>query len=129
MRRIDRYKDLNIKTVFTIHNLRFQGKLNVADFVRIAGLSGKESWMPDIIHYDQANLMKAALYNADTITTVSPNYAKEIEYAYYGETLEGCVADIRGKLHGIINGIDEKEFDPRTDTKIYKTYTGLEGQA
>lgn len=118
----------NIKTVYTIHNLRFQGKLYVKDFLNMVGLSGNETWIFDAIHHNQVNLMKAALYHADLVTTVSKNYAKEIVFPYNGETLDGCIRNINQKLIGIINGIDDKSFNPNTDQKIYVQFSDIAGK-
>ena len=117
-----------IKTVFTIHNLRFQGRLEVKDFADMLNLTGTHPWLFEAIHYGQANLLKAALYSADIVTTVSPNYAFEIKHAYYGETLEGCIREISSKLKGIINGIDTKSFDPAADGLIYSRYEEPSGK-
>ena len=117
-----------IKTVFTIHNLSFQGKLNSADFISILGLSGSEPWLSEVFHSGDANLLKSALYNADKITTVSPTYAKEIKYSYYGESLESSINDIDNKLVGVINGIDINTFNPNKDSKIYSNYDSNEGK-
>lgn len=121
------YKD--IKTVYTIHNLRHQGKLQMTDFVDMTGIDGYEYWLSEVEHQGLANLMKAGLYHSDAVTTVSPNYANEIKYSYYGESMEGCINEIDYKLHGILNGIDSELFNPSTDSKIYLPYTDLEGKS
>ncbi len=118
----------DVKQVFTIHNLRFQGNLNLSDFVSFLGLSGTEPWLGEAVLGDQANLLKSALYSADAVTTVSPNYANEIKMPYYGEGLNTCISDIGGKLSGILNGIDTAAFDPANDPQIFWSYNGLSGK-
>ncbi|MEX1308438.1 MAG: glycogen synthase [Eubacteriales bacterium] len=118
----------DIKHIFTIHNLRFQGNLNLPDFQSFLGLAGTEAWLGEAVMGDQANLLKSALYSADAITTVSPNYANEIKLPYYGENLDVCIGDISNKLLGILNGIDTDAFNPADDPKIFWSYNGLAGK-
>ncbi len=118
----------DLKQVFTIHNLRFQGNLNLPDFLSFLGLSGTESWLGEVMLKDQANLLKSGLYSSDAVTTVSPTYANEIKMPYYSEGLDTCISDISGKLHGILNGIDISAFNPADDPKIFWSYTGLAGK-
>ncbi len=107
-----------VKTVFTIHNLQYQGQLSfgfVADMLGIA----TEYYVSDYIEaYGSANMMKAALVFADKITTVSPNYAKEILNSFYGRGMEGVLYMRKDDLSGILNGIDTGEFNPETDKNI-----------
>ncbi len=117
---VEGYSD--IKTIVTIHNLRFQGKMGLSDFISMLRLSGHEFWLGEVLHEGQANMLKAGIYNADWVTTVSPTYAEEIKNAFYGETFEAYMNDIDYKLSGILNGIDISSFNPRTDSKIYSNY-------
>ena len=111
-----------IKTVMTIHNLRFQGKWNVKDVANITGLSDY-FFTPDKLEaYKDANLLKGGIVYADAITTVSPTYAEEIKTPFYGEGLEGILNARDHDLRGILNGIDYEEFDPATDKMIVKNY-------
>lgn len=127
------YKDKKgydrIKTLLTLHNLKFQGKLNPSDFMSMLTLNGTEDWLWQFMHGDQANLLKSGLYNADKVTTVSPTYANEIKYAYFGESLESCINDIEDRLSGILNGIDQKIYNPNKDSKIYWNYNSLVGKS
>ncbi len=111
-----------IKTVMTIHNLRFQGKWSIEQVESITGLS-PYFFTPDKLEYKKdADLLKGGLVYADAITTVSPTYAEEIKTEYYGEGLEGLMRARSGDLRGIINGIDYDTFNPETDDKIPVQY-------
>ena len=121
----------NIRTVFTIHNLQYQGIFGIREVQDILGL-GDSLWTDDKLEcFGCANFMKAALVYSDLITTVSPSYAEEIQTAYYGERLDGLLHARCRELFGVLNGIDMKEYDPATDSKIEQNYTfeHLEGKA
>ena len=115
-----------IKTIVTIHNLRFQGKMGISDFISMMRLSGHEFWLGEVLHDGQANMLKAGIINADWVTTVSPTYAEEIKNSFYGESLEAYMNDIGPKLSGILNGIDISAFNPRRDSKIYANYKNVQ---
>ena len=111
-----------IKTIMTIHNLKFQGTW---DIKTIKGISGLEEYLfaPDKLEcYKDANMLKGGLVYADYITTVSDTYAWEIQNSYYGEGLHGLLTARNHQLRGIVNGIDYKEYDPQTDIKIKFRY-------
>lgn len=114
------YQD--IRTVFTIHNLKHQGifpKTIMGDIVDL----GWEHFTPEAIeYYDQVNYMKAALAYSDRITTVSPSYAGEIRHPFYGEGLDGYLTRRGGDLTGIVNGIDCETYDPAADPHIFRAY-------
>ena len=110
-----------IKTVFTIHNLRFQGigdRGLVADLLSIG-----EDDLNSIEYSGCASAMKAAIRFADRITTVSPTYANEILTPEYGETLDLDLRLRAGDLRGILNGISNKLYDPATDPAIAAHYS------
>ena len=112
----------NIKTIMTIHNLKFQG---VWDIKTIRGLTGfsMDLFKPDKLEFKKdANMLKGGLVYADYITTVSDTYAEEIQTAYYGEGLDGLLQARHFDMQGIVNGIDYKEFDPETDPYIAKNF-------
>ena len=111
-----------IKTVMTIHNLRFQGKWNVQDVENITGLSGYYFTPDKLEAYRDANLLKGGIVYADAITTVSPTYAEEIRTPFYGEGLDGILNARSHDLRGILNGIDINDFNPETDPMINTRY-------
>jgi starch synthase len=109
-----------IKTVFSIHNLQYQGRWNMVEGSRWTGLP---EWTlgPDALEFHgDLNLMKAGLTFADAVTTVSPTYAREITTPEYGEGLQGLLVRLtrEGRLSGILNGLDQERWDPRTDPDV-----------
>lgn len=108
-------KRLHIPVVYTIHNLRYQGRYGVDVAEDLMGYDG----IPNELEFDgDLNLMKGALVAADYVTTVSPSYAKEIMGNDYGEGLEPILQSIQSKFGGVLNGLDLKKFDPMTDPSI-----------
>lgn len=112
-----------IKTLFTIHNIGYQGKFSV-DFVKdLLGIPNGY-FTPDYIEaYGSANFLKAALVFADALNTVSPTYACELQDAYFAEGMEGMLQKRKHDLVGILNGIDTHIFNPATDQHIAAPYT------
>ncbi len=113
------YKD--IKTVFTIHNIQYQGKYGHE-------LTGDVLGLPDdresLIEYDNCiNFMKGAIQCSNKVTTVSPTYANEILDPYYSHGLDGILKQFTYKLTGIVNGIDCDVYNPETDPMIYKNFS------
>lgn len=104
-------------TVFTIHNLAYRG-LFPMDQLGYTGViwNSEAFWTLEFWH--QLSFMKAALVNADALTTVSPRYAQEIQTEAFGEGLEGVLRERAQDLFGILNGIDYEEWNPRTDPHI-----------
>jgi starch synthase len=114
------YKD--IKTVFTIHNLQFQGIFPYEVMSELLGLGDQYFNMDQLEFYGNANFMKGGIVASDVITTVSPTYKEEIQYPYYGEKLDGLLRKHSHKLIGIVNGIDDAVYNPRTDHDIAVSY-------
>ena len=111
------------KTVFTIHNLRFQGIFNIDTFRYWTNLS-YEVLSNDAIRSgrDDVNMLKAGISYADAVTTVSETYAGEIQTAQYGEQLDGHLRYYSYKLRGIVNGIDCDIWNPATDKLLPYNY-------
>lgn len=111
-----------IKSIITIHNLKFQG---IWDKEWVQGVSGltDDLFTPDKLEFNKdANMLKGGLVYADYITTVSDSYANEIQTDYYGEGLNGLLSARHFDMQGIVNGIDYNAYDPDTDGKIYCHY-------
>ena len=104
-------------SVYTIHNLNYQGiaTRGLFDFL---GLHSRY-WAPDALeHFGDLNLMKGGILFADQVTTVSPNYAREIQTPMGGAGLDGVLRAVSWKLTGIVNGIDVEAWDPVTDSHL-----------
>lgn len=112
-----------IKTVYTIHNLKYQGRFWKGYLSDVLGLPWKYFNNGDLEYYDDINFMKAAIIYADKVTTVSRSYAQEIQDPYYGEGLEGILQKRSEDLLGIVNGIDYEDYNPATDKYIPVQYT------
>ena len=111
-----------IKSIMTIHNLKFQGVYDIKTIKNITGLSDY-FFTPDKLESNKdANYLKGGLVYADAITTVSNTYAEEIKTPFYGEGLDGLMCARSNSLRGIVNGIDYGEYNPETDTMIAKNY-------
>jgi starch synthase len=111
-----------LKTVLSIHNIKYQGVYGEETIMDILGLK-KEDLTRDIEFNGDTNMLKAGIYNADWVTTVSPTYARELEYEYYGEGLHGVIKSNNHKMTGILNGLDYETNNPQTDTNLYVNYT------
>jgi glycogen/starch synthases, ADP-glucose type len=111
----------NISTVYTIHNLEYQGNFS-PDLVRLFGIGYDIFNSEKGEFYGAFSFMKAGLVYADIISTVSEMYAKEIQTQQYGERMEGLLAKRSHDLFGIVNGISYEQFDPNKDKYIVKNY-------
>lgn len=114
----------NVRTVYSIHNIAFQGQFS--DFVLgdILGLGGVEAAARQLrSDADSINYMLGAINYSDAITTVSPSYAEEIRTPEYGEGLDGALRRRQNVLHGIVNGIDVMRNDPARDKRIAAPYS------
>lgn len=114
-----------MKSVMTIHNLKFQGKWDTKTVKSITGLPDYYFTPDKLEAYKDANLLKGGLVYADAITTVSKTYAEEIKTDFYGEKLNGLLCARSRDVRGIVNGIDYNEFNPETDRYIVKQYNAM----
>lgn len=109
-----------IKTVYTIHNIEYQGKFNPYILGDVFGIHSK---FRDVVEFDGClNLMKGAIVSSDFVTTVSPNYAFELEHDFFAFGLSPIIKNARHKMRGVINGIDYGYFSPETGGDIYYSY-------
>ena len=114
---------VNMKSIMTIHNLKFQGVWDMQSIKNITGLADYY-FTPDKLElYGDANYLKGGLVYADALTTVSPSYAEEIKTPFYGENLDGLMRARAHDLRGIVNGLDYDEWNPQTDQLIYQNYS------
>jgi len=104
-----------IRTMYTIHNLRYQGVFEWPFMDELLSIGHEFYTGTCLEYYGQVNFMKGALVFADIITTVSPTYSQEIQTPAYGETLDGVLRWRSRDIYGILNGIDEAAFDPAAD--------------
>ena len=116
----ERYE--KIKTVYTIHNLKYQGVFPKNVMADVLGLDWKYFNNGDLEFYDAVNFMKGGIIYADHVTTVSKTYANEIQYPYFGEHLDGLLRARQDDLTGIVNGIDYDAYNPATDEMIFEKY-------
>ena len=107
-----------IKSIITIHNLKFQGIWDINTVRELTGLMPYHFTSDKLEAYGNANYLKAGIVYADKITTVSENYANEIKDFHYGEKLDGVIRSRANDLVGIVNGIDYEEYNPKTDKYI-----------
>ena len=112
----------HIASVFTIHNIAFQGQFWHWDMLQ-TGLDWKYFNWHQMEFYGMLNLLKTGLVFADSITTVSPRYAAEIQTAPLGSGLEGVLQNRKDVLSGILNGIDDSDWNPATDAHLPARYT------
>ncbi|QOY33768.1 glycogen synthase GlgA [Anaerobacillus isosaccharinicus] len=115
-----------VKTMFTIHNLMYQGIFPKEVLSELLSL-GDEHF--EGVEFDGCvNFLKSALVHADLLTTVSETYAREIQNPYYGEKLDGLLRNRCNDLHGIVNGLDYKEYDPMNDPNLSFPYRSARGK-
>ena len=112
-----------IKTVFTIHNMKFQGRWKIKEVADVTGLPEHIFNSGELEFYGEANYLKGGIVYADEITTVSPTYADEICTPEGGEGLDGLMLERRRHLRGIVNGIDYDVFNPMKDTYLDKHFS------
>lgn len=113
----------NMKTVYTIHNLKYQGVHGVDTIKDLLDLPDRFLTKELSVRNDAVNFMMAGIVFSNSVTTVSPTYAYEIMTDYYGEDLNGVLQKYAYKVSGILNGIDGKEYSPADDRFIPQKYT------
>lgn len=118
------YRDM--RTVFTIHNLKYQGIFPHSILGDLLGLGDEYFHIDGVEYHGNVSFMKAALNFSDVLTTVSPTYAEEIQLPYYGEGLDGLLRKRRDSLRGIVNGIDEGRYNPADDPHLFVRYEGCD---
>ena len=110
-----------IKAVFTIHNIEYQGKYSLDILEDVFGMSNAHR---ELVEYDGAiNLMKGAIECCERVTTVSPTYADEIRYSFFAHGLDPIIRRNAWKLCGILNGIDYDYYNPSTDAALFANYS------
>ena len=110
------------KSVFTIHNLAYDGHFSHGDFNALS--LPPEWWTPEHVEfYGGFSMLKAGMVFSDQVTTVSPTYAEEICTPEFGYRFEGILKGLGGKLSGILNGIDKEIWNPKTDKRITHNYS------
>ena len=119
--RNDFYK--SIRTVITVHNIEYQGRYGRETVEDLFGLD--RGWFDGgtIEFGGDVNLLKGAIVTADAVTAVSPTYARELKCAYFAHGLENVMRMSEGKLHGVLNGIDMKRYDPAHDESLAAPYS------
>ena len=120
-RRYEFYKKM--KTVFTVHNLQYQGIFPKVIMQELLGLGWEHFHVDGVEFHDQVNFMKGALNYSDEVTTVSPTYAMEIQNPFFGYQLDGILRKRSNDLKGILNGLDYNVWNPQTDKLIYAKYS------
>ncbi len=115
----------NVATVFTVHNLAYQGLFPSGDF-SLLGLSSRFMASTGLEYHQQLSFMKAGLKFADRITTVSPTYAREIATHEFGFGLDGVIRGRGGDVSGVLNGVDGAVWDPSNDAGIATRYSAAE---
>ena len=109
------------RSVYTIHNLAYQGAADAAAF-DVVGLHSRYWSGFGVEHFGQVNPMKGGIIFADQVTTVSPTYAAEVQTPEHGAGLDGVLRAVSAKFTGILNGIDTEEWDPATDPLLAANY-------
>ena len=112
-----------IKTLMTIHNLKFQGRWDFNKIKDAMGISDYYFTSDKLEFYKDANLLKGGMVYANKVSTVSSTYANEITTEEYGEGLHNLLRARQNDLLGIVNGISYIDWDPNTDQSIYQNYT------
>ena len=119
----------NVSTVFTIHNIEYQGKYGADTVEDLFGLNRGDWYESGVLQMDGCvNLMKGAMVTADAVTTVSPTYAAQLRESAYAAGLDSVVRSIQWKFSGVLNGIDMVSYDPECDPNLPARYTAAESE-
>ncbi|WP_114351823.1 glycogen synthase [Saliterribacillus persicus] len=110
-----------LKTVFTIHNIKYQGILLKDAYADLFNISDEH--IGGLEWDGLLNCMKSGIFHADKITTVSPTYAEEITFPFYGEGLDSIIRERKNDVIGILNGIDLNDYNPNTDPHLNTKYS------
>jgi starch synthase len=113
----------SIHTLFTIHNLKYQGIFPKSILSDLLDLDWKYFNINGVEFFDQVNFLKAGLAYSSTLSTVSRTYASEIKYDFFGENLQGIIRRRSNDMYGIVNGIDYEHNNPETDPELYVNYS------
>ena len=113
----------NIKTVFTIHNVEYQGRYGDQVLEDVIGLGRNYFNEGMLAHQGDVNLMKGAIMASTYVTTVSPTYAQELRLPFYAHGMDGVINQQSGKLQGILNGIDMALYDPAVMPGLAANFT------
>lgn len=111
-----------LKSLFTIHNLAYQGSFPTDDFLK-TGLDWSYFKLNGMEFYDRVNLMKGGILFSDYVSTVSPTYAEEIQTHEFGCGLDGVLRQRYDRLVGVLNGVDYSDWSPDSDTNLPVQYT------
>lgn len=119
----------SIRTVYTIHNIAYQGQFGANELGDTFALN--PGWYDGGLGYEyqgrhDVNLMKGAMLMADAVSTVSPTYARELHTPEFGKGLEGVCDIVESRMYGILNGIDPAHYDPGTDPRIPANFTAAD---
>ncbi|RYF77164.1 MAG: glycogen synthase GlgA [Comamonadaceae bacterium] len=129
-----RFHAPQVKSLFTVHNLAYQGLFQPWNFPEL-GLPAEAFQLEGLEYHGQLSFMKAGLYYADRLSTVSPTYAREIQTPAQGQGLDGLLRARAGVLHGILNAVDDAVWNPASDALLPQSYKisgnpqGTEGRA
>lgn len=115
------YHHLNTKSIFTIHNIEYQGKYGFEIVEDVMGLSPNAKELLE--YHGCVNLMKAAIECSHQVNTVSPTYACELRENYYAKGLAKIIRKNEFKMRGILNGIDVESYNPETDASLFANYS------
>ena len=113
----------NAKSVFTIHNIEYQGRYGEQVLKDVIGLDSSYFNEGMLAYFGDVNLMKGAIMASNFVTTVSPTYAQELRTPFYAKGLDGVINQQAGKIEGILNGIDMELYDPAANPGLAANFT------